>query len=373
MATGHQTPPFFKRGLPPAARATIYLALCFSLLVADLRLHYLDTLRQGLTVLTYPLRIAASTPADFVRNAAAYFSGLASLQKENRQLKAHQLQMDSQLMFTRELERENDNLRGLLDVSKRVGLRTTAAEIVYPSRDVFSRKVILNKGSTQDIEPGSAVVDSLGLLGQVTRVFPLHAEVTLVSDKDQAIPVVVERSGLRAVMFGSGSGLLELKFLAANAEVKPGDRILTSGLDGIYAPGIPVAIVLKVTRDNGESFARIVCKPIAAVERNGAVLVFNRTEALAARPADEQDRNTRRASSGRIRQRGVTEAFGGLSAPAASASEPVEAASAPVSAASAPASSARSSRAAPARAPLAAASLPAANRASSASEARSAQ
>jgi rod shape-determining protein MreC len=381
MATGHQTPPFFKRGLPPAARATIYLALCFSLLVADLRLHYLDTLRQGLTVLTYPLRIAAATPADFVRNAANYFSGLASLQKENRQLKSHQLEMDSALMFTRELERENDNLRGLLDVSKRVGLRTTAAEIVYPSRDAFSRKVIINKGSTQDIEPGSAVVDSLGLLGQVTRVFPLHAEVTLVSDKDQAIPVVVERSGLRAVMFGSGSGLLELKFLAANAEVKPGDRIMTSGLDGIYAPGIPVAVVLKVTRDNSESFARILCKPIAAVERNGAVLVFNRIEALAARPSDEPDGNTRRSSSGRIRQRAVTEAFGGQSAPAASASapaQPVAPASAPVATASAPASAAgraaRNPASRPAPAPATAASAPgAAGSAPAAREARSAQ
>ncbi|MEN3110655.1 rod shape-determining protein MreC [Uliginosibacterium paludis] len=374
MATGHQTPPFFKRGLPPAARATIYLALCFSLLVADLRLHYLDTLRQGLTVLTYPLRIAAATPADFVRNAANYFSGLASLQKENRQLKSHQLEMDSALMFTRELERENDNLRGLLDVSKRVGLRTTAAEIVYPSRDAFSRKVIINKGSTQDIEPGSAVVDSLGLLGQVTRVFPLHAEVTLVSDKDQAIPVVVERSGLRAVMFGSGSGLLELKFLAANAEVKPGDRILTSGLDGIYAPGIPVAVVLKVTRDNSESFARILCKPIAAVERNGAVLVFNRIEPLPARPSDELERNSRRASSGRIRQRGVTEAFAGQSAPAETASAPVATPPAPVADASAPAP-ARAARSSAARsAPVAAASAPAAaGSAPAGREARSAQ
>jgi len=333
MASGHQTPPFFKRGLPPAARATIYLALSFSLLVADLRLHYLDTLRQGLTVLTYPLRIAASTPADFVRNAADYFSGLASLQRENKQLKAQQLEMDSKLMFTAQLMHDNDNLRGLLDVSKRAGIRTMAAEIVFPSRDVFSRKVILDKGSTRNIEPGSAVVDSLGLLGQVTRVFPLHAEVTLVSDKDQAIPVVVERSGLRAVMFGTGSGLLELKFLAANAEVKPGDRILTSGLDGIYAPGIPVAVVLKVTRDNGESFARILCKPIAAVERNGAVLVFTRQGSAPERPPEDSEHDARRASSGRIRQRGVTEAFVGQAAslPVASVSAPAIAGSAPAS------------------------------------------
>lgn len=332
MASGHQTPPFFKRGLPPGARATIYLALCFTLLVADLRLHYLDTLRQGLTVLTYPLRYAATTPADFVRNADDYFAGLATLQAENKRLKAQQLEMASQSMFAQELARENDTLRGLLGVTRRVGLHSTAAQIVFPSRDPFARKVILDKGSTQGIEPGSAVVDSRGLLGQITRVFPLHAEVTLVSDKEQAIPVVIGRSGLRAVMFGTGSGLLELKFLAANAEVRPGDRILTSGLDGIFAPGIPVAVVLQVTRDSAESFARILCRPIAAVERNGAVLVLSRTELVPERPTEDTS-DAHRSSTGRIRQRNVADAFvTDASAPAAQASGPVPAASAPAAA-----------------------------------------
>ena len=346
MATSHQTPPFFKRGLPLPARATIFLFLSFTLLVADLRLHYLDTLRQALTVLTYPFQIAAATPAEFVRNAADYFSGLASLQRENQRLNAQQLEMANKLLFTGQLELENANLRGMLEVRKSIGLRSTAAEIVFTARDPFSRKVILDKGSLQEIEPGSPVVDSKGLVGQVTRVFPLHAEVTLLSDKDQAVPVVVERSGLRAVMFGTGSGLLELKFLAANAEVRPGDRILSSGLDGIFPPGLPVATVLKVTRDNSESFARILCKPIASVERNGAVLVLARLEAAQARPAEEMDGEGRRLSSGRIRARNVTQAFApasgasepaaGSSAPVASSSEPQAGASAPVVEASAP-------------------------------------
>lgn len=338
MVTGHQTPPFFKRGLPPAARLTIYLALSFSLLLADLRLHYLETLRQALTVLSYPLQIAAASPAEFVHNAADYFSGLAGVQRENKRLQAQQLEMASRLLLTEQLQQENANLRGLLGVSKGIGLRSIAAEIIFPARDPFSRKVILDKGSLQDIEPGSPVVDAKGLVGQVTRVFPLHAEVTLLSDKDQAIPVVVERSGLRAVMFGTGNGLLELKFLAANAEVKPGDRILTSGLDGVFAPGLPVAVVLKVTRDNSESFARILCKPIASVERNGAVLVLSRLEAAPARPADEPEGDPRRSSAGRIRQR-VSQVFApeaAASAPAAESSAPLATSSAPVAGSAVP-------------------------------------
>ncbi|PLK49276.1 rod shape-determining protein MreC [Uliginosibacterium sp. TH139] len=339
MVTGHQTPPFFKRGLPLPARATIFLSISLSLLVADLRLNYLETLRQALTVLSYPLQIAAATPAEFVSNTATYFSGLASLKRENQRLQAQQLAMAEKLLFAEQLQQENATLRGLLKVNRAIGLRTIAAEIVFSARDPFSRKVILDKGSLQDIEPGSPVVDPQGLIGQVTRVFPLHAEVTLLSDKEQAIPVIVERSGLRAVMFGSGNGLLELKFLAANAEVKPGDRILTSGLDGLFAPGLPVATVLKVTRDSAESFARILCKPIASVERSGAVLVLSRTDPAPQRPADDRDEASRRASAGRIRNR-VSQAFpepvAADSAPAASASAPQAATMAPQAAASAP-------------------------------------
>ncbi len=324
MATRHETPPFFKRGLPLAARGTIYLALSLGLLVADLRLHYLETLRQGLAVLTYPLQIAASTPGDFIHNASDYFGDLIDLQKENKRLKTQQLAMASQLLFTEQLRRENAELRGLLDMQASLKVGSTAAEIVFSARDPFSRKVILDKGRHQDIEPGAPVVDPQGVIGQVTRVFPLHAEVTLLSDKEQAIPVVVERSGLRAVMFGTGNGLMELKFLAANAEVKPGDRILTSGLDGIFTPGLPVATVLKVTRDNAESFARIVCRPLGSVERNGAVLVLDPQGRRAQRPDRDDPNDPRRASGGRIR---ANKAEAAQSVPAAPASTPVPAAS----------------------------------------------
>jgi rod shape-determining protein MreC len=321
-STEHETPPFFKRGLPPSARACLYLALSFAMLVADLRLHYLETTRQALAVLSYPLQIAAATPAEFLHNASNYFSGLISLQRENSQLRARQLALSKQLLFTEQLVRENSELRSLLQMKNSLKVNSKAAEIVFSARDPFSRKVILNKGNQQGIEPGSPVVDSLGVIGQITRVYPLHSEVTLLSDKDQAIPVVVERSGLRAVMFGTGSGLMELKFLAANAEVRPGDRILTSGIDGIFIAGLPVATVLKVTRDNAESFARILCKPIGSVERNGAVLVLSLQGTLPQRPPEDDNPDPRRESAGRIRPgKATTDVSQPVVAPSTSAPE----------------------------------------------------
>lgn len=328
---GHQPPPFFRRGLPPSAKLTIYLALSLALIVGDLRLRYLETLRQGVAILTYPLQIAAATPAEFVRNASNYFNGLVGLQRENQQLRAEQLEAATSLLRQSQLEQENARLRGLLEMRDRVGVHAVAAEVLFTARDPFSRRVILDKGGNQGVEAGLAVVDPDGVIGQVTRVYPLHAEVTLLSDKDQAIPVVIERSGLRAVMFGTGTGLMELRYLAANADVQTGDRILTSGLDGVFVPGLPVATVVRVSRDNAESFARILCKPLGGVETNGSVLVLGRAGALPQRPVEEKV-ETKRSGTGRI---------------VAGASEPNTATAAPPQVSAPPATSAPAVRPAP--------------------------
>lgn len=315
-AAGYQTPPFFKRGLPLTARLTIYLALSLTLLVADLRLRYLDTLRQGLAILTYPLQIAAASPAEFVHNAGSYFSGLVSLQRENARLKTAQLEGARELLRNEHLNIENAQLRGLLDMKARVPVSSIAAEILFQSRDPFSQRVMLDKGSNDGISAGLAVVDAQGLIGQVTRVFPLHAEVTLLSDKEQAVPVVVARSGLRAVMFGTGTGLTELRFLAANADVQPGDRILTSGLDGVFVPGLPVATVIRASRDGGEAFGRIICKPIGGVGKAGSVLVLGRAQPLPERPSEELAHDPARGVEGRVnRPPEPASAAGAASAP----------------------------------------------------------
>lgn len=275
---GHKAPPIFKRGPSPLARLLVLASVALALLVTDLRFRYLEVFRQGLSVVVYPLIMAAATPADLVRNASTYFATLIQVQRDNRELRRKQLDAAEGLLRHAHLEQENQRLRDLLAMSQRVPVKSFAAEILYNARDPFSRKVILDKGSQQGIEAGLAVVDAGGVVGQVTRVYPIQAEVTLLTDKNQAIPVMVPRTGLRGVVFGAGQGVLELRFVEANADIQVGDPLVTSGLDGVFLAGLPVASVARIDRDV-QAFARIFCQPAAGVERAGQVLVLGRAVA----------------------------------------------------------------------------------------------
>lgn len=272
---GHQPPPIFRRGPAPLARLFVFVALCLALLVTDLRFRYLEVLRNALSVVTYPLQMAASTPADVVRNASRYFGTLVDVQLENADLRRHQLGAGERLLRFEQLEQENQHLRELLQMSQRVQTKSIAADILYNAPDPFARKVILDRGTQQGVEAGLAVVDANGVIGQVTRVHPVQSEVTLLTDRNQSIPVSVVRNGVRGVLYGVGRGMLEMRHVLAEVDIQPGDRLVTSGLDGIFVPGLPVATVTRVDRDQ-DAFARIECEPLAAIERSVQVLVIGR-------------------------------------------------------------------------------------------------
>ena len=272
---GHQPPPIFRRGPAPLARLFVFVALCLALLVADLRFRYLEVLRNALSVVTYPLQMAASTPADVVRNASRYFGTLVDVQLENADLRRHQLGAGKRLLRFEQLEQENQHLRELMQMSQRVQTKSIAADILYNAPDPFARKVILDRGTQQGVEAGLAVVDANGVIGQVTRVHPVQSEVTLLTDRNQSIPVSVVRNGVRGVLYGVGRGMLEMRHVLAEVDIQPGDRLVTSGLDGIFVPGLPVATVTRVDRDQ-DAFARIECEPLAAIERSVQVLVIGR-------------------------------------------------------------------------------------------------
>ena len=272
---GHQPPPIFRRGPAPLARLFVFVALCLALLVADLRFRYLEVLRNALSVVTYPLQMAASTPADVVRNASRYFGTLIDVQLENADLRRNQLGAGERLLRFEHLEQENAHLRALLQMSRRVETKSIAADILYNAPDPFARKVILDRGAQQGVEPGLAVVDANGVIGQVTRVHPIQAEVTLLTDRNQSIPVAVVRNGVRGVLYGVGRGMLEMRHVLADVDIQPGDQLVTSGLDGVFVPGLPVATVTRVNRD-ADAFARIECEPLAAIERSVQVLVVGR-------------------------------------------------------------------------------------------------
>lgn len=283
---GHAPPPFFKRGPAPLVRLAFFVSLSVILLVADLRFHTLEWARLAVATVAWPLQRITWLPIDAAGDVGAYLTRHASLLKENEELHRRQLGTANLLLRQDHLEQENKRLRALLDMRGRQSVDGRIAEILYAARDPFSRRLIIDKGMQHGIKAGQAVVDDIGIVGQVARVFPLTSEVLLLTDKEQAIPVQVQRNGLRAVLAGAGAGMMELRFLAANAEVQPGDILVTSGLDGVYLPGLPVAKVVKIDRDNSYSFARITCTPLAGVERHGLVLVLGDRAALPPQPDD---------------------------------------------------------------------------------------
>jgi rod shape-determining protein MreC len=217
----------------------------------------------------------AHLPAQFLANAGGYFVSVASLQDENAQLKRARLENVTTLLRTQQLEVENERLRKLLGVKERQQANGQVAQILSAARDPYSRRIVIDKGQQDKVVAGQPVIDDAGIVGQVTRVFPFVAEVTLITDKEQAVPVQIVRTGLRSVVFGLGNGQLELRFLPANADVQNGDLLVTSGLDGIFLPGFPVARVVHIERDTAYSFARIFCLPLAGVENFSEVMVLD--------------------------------------------------------------------------------------------------
>ena len=271
----HTPPAFFKRGPAPLVRLTFFALLSVALIALDARFRYAEGLRSVLALATQPLQAIATAPASVAGRISTYFAGQSRLRDENAELRAKLLEATQAAQRLEGAAADAARLRRLIGAAERFPGAATTAEILYSGRDPFAHRIIVDKGTRNGVHAGSPVVDESGVLGQVTRAHALVAEVTLLIDKDQAIPVQVVRNGLRAVAFGGGSsGLLELRFLAANAEIVNGDQLITSGIDGVYPPGLPVAMVTRVERDTANSFARVFCQPAAGVERGRYVLVL---------------------------------------------------------------------------------------------------
>lgn len=284
-------PPFFKQGPSALSRLTVFSALALFLMVADTRFGITQPLRAGVAAVLYPVQWLALRPVLAVREAAHYFESLRSAQLQEAQAREQLLRQSQRANQVEELAQENERLRNLLSLRDRIVTPAQAAEVLYDAADPYTRKVVIDKGLAQGIEPGSPVIDESGVLGQVTRVHPLVSEVTLIIDRDQAIPVLNTRTGARSVAFGDSgagrAGALELRFMAGNADVHEGDLLTTSGVDGIYPAGLPVARVDKVERRADAGFARIYCLPQAQVDGARYVMVLTpMTAQIPARPAE---------------------------------------------------------------------------------------
>ena len=283
----YSPPPLFKQGAPARVKVTVFALLSLVLLVVDARMHVLNTVRQVAATVLYPLQMAALMPRDAISSMGGYFSSLSSLQNEVRELKSQQV-AQAQAMQQAQLQMaENAHLRRLLEAREYLPVATIMGEILYDARDPSTRRIVLDRGTRNGVQLGLPVIDNAGVIGQVTRAFPFTSEVTLLTDKDQAIPVQVLRSGLRSIAYGRGrSGLLDLRFVAPDADIQVGDVIVTSGLDGMYPAGLAVAKVIQVEKVAAGAFGRVVCQPLGGVDRNRQLLVVMSNVARTPRPAD---------------------------------------------------------------------------------------
>ncbi len=271
-----QAPAFFARGPSPFARLVFFTALSLALMATDSRLQYLANARQNLMVFMHPLQVIANIPSQAYNFTNEYFSTHHRLLSENEQLRTQALTQDVALQRLNILTLENVNLRDLLQANKSLTQSSTLAEIMHVGRDPFTKKVIVNRGENNQIIIGSAVVDATGIIGQVTRTYPSSSEVTLITDKSLAIPIQIERNGLRAIAFGHGrDNTLDLPYLPANVDIRDGDKLVTSGIDGVYPTGLSVATVTEVKTTPDSPFARIVCVPTGGIEKHRQVLIVN--------------------------------------------------------------------------------------------------
>jgi rod shape-determining protein MreC len=280
-------------------RLVLVGALSGTLMVLDHRGQQLETLRAGLLVAARPIQYAAAAPARAGSAIVEFFTGGRALQAELESLKTERQTLLAHLQKFEALEAENRRLHGMLGSATRVADRALAAELLEVAHDPGSRKIILDKGSRDGVYTGQPVIDAHGIMGQVTQVASEVARVTLITDPGHAVPAIVNRSGLRVMVFGTGAAdTLKVPYLTARADIKEGDLIVSSGMGGTFPYGYPVAQVEKITNDPNESFLTIVARPVAQLNHSKQALLIWPGAKL---PKSEQPAGTPAAKAGGTR------------------------------------------------------------------------
>jgi rod shape-determining protein MreC len=266
-------PPFFRQGPSALTKLTFFSALALLLMVADTRFQITQPVRAVIATVLHPIERTLLVPVAAWEGGSDYLVGLQKALTQADAARRDLARQSERTLRLEQVEADNRRLRALLDLRPALTVRSLAAEVLYDAPDAFSRKLIIDRGATHGVAIASPVVNEAGVLGQVTRVYPLSSEVTLLNDKDAAIPVLNTRNQLRSAAFGVRNGM-ELRFMAGNADVQVGDLLSTSGVDGVYPPGLPVAKVTLVDRKIDTSFARIVLEPVALSDAVRYVLVL---------------------------------------------------------------------------------------------------
>ena len=270
---------FFTRGPSPLARLTFFSLIAIAIMIADHRFQALAFVRLGVSVVLTPIEQTLMLPGKLIQRTGMYFSDQDRLVAENTALKAQVIELAAGHQQAQLIRAERKYFESLNDAGKRFGDRGMVAEIVRDARNPFVRKVIIDKGSSHGLRPGLAVIDGTGVVGQLTAVGILTSEVTLTTEKDQSVPVMGLRSGLRAIAVGSGrDGTIDIPFIPVGGDIQAGDALVTSGIDGTYPAGLSVAVVTSVDRNPAFQFARISAKPVSGTDQQRFVKVLTHEE-----------------------------------------------------------------------------------------------
>ena len=269
-------PPFFRQGASAFSKLLLCSALSLCLMAADARFKLTRPARAALGTVLLPVQRGLQVPVDLLAGGSDYLQGFKRALDAQNQARAQMVRLAERAARTEQLAAENTRLRALLDLRPALTVRSVSAEVLYEAGDPYSRKLFIDRGAHHGVVAGAPVINEIGVLGQVTEVYPLSAVVTLLSDRDAAIPVINTRTQQRGAAFGGAEGgsALELRFMAANADVQAGDALATSGVDGVYPPGLPVATVMKVERRSDAGFARILLAPAAGIDGVRHLLVL---------------------------------------------------------------------------------------------------
>jgi rod shape-determining protein MreC len=267
-------------------------------MIADHRFHALEAMRLSLLTLAHPIQQVASVPSESVGRVAEYFTSQERLLRENRELKVRVLEQSAAAQEARLLKAEQAHLLEMAPGKSRYADSGTIAEVLYTARNPFTRKIVVDKGLTHAVQAGMPVIDGSGVVGQVTNVGTFTSEVTLVTEKDQSVPVMLVRNGLRAVAVGSGKdGSIDVPFMPVAADIQNGDIFVTSGIDGTYPPGLVVATVMSVEKNAAYVFAKVVARPAAGVDNHRYVMVLPLPPAASPRPETKADDTPRKSSA----------------------------------------------------------------------------
>ena len=292
MARHHGTPPLFRRGPSAEVRLFVLGLAALALIVTDSHFNVLEPVKKGISTALYPFQRVVMAPRDGVQTVYEWMNAANLIRSENEALQRQRIELSQVASHAAQLSAENAQLRRLLGVTDTTTLPAVVVEVLYEPPGSFNQRLVFNKGSRAGLAPGMPVIDEGGVVGQIVRVTPMTAEAALVTDKEVSIPVQILRNGLRLIAFGGESTAnMEVRYLAANADIQEGDTIVTSGVGGLFPAGLPVAEVMSVERDTASGFARAIVEPLAHPERYRHFLVLRVDVTELSNGADEASIN----------------------------------------------------------------------------------